>query len=316
VWLFGVGRGVVFRLRRGAATVVSGDRSVYCGAVKSLRFEDRPVVMGILNVTPDSFSDGGRYADPERAIAHGLRMIEEGADIIDVGGESTRPGSAPVSAAVEIERVVPVIRGLLERADVAVSVDTVKPEVAEAAVAAGARMINDVSGLRGGPELAEVAAASGADLVLMHSRGTPSDMQADPAHLEYSDVVADAIAELEPSVERALGAGVSRERIWLDPGIGFAKTAAQNLELMARLEELAALGYPVLVGPSRKSFIGTLTGAPTGERLGGTAAAVAISILHGARGVRVHDVAEMRQAASIAAALRDRRRAPRRVADA
>ena len=272
--------------------------------------------MGILNVTPDSFSDGGLYADPEKAIARGLRMVEEGADIVAVGGESTRPGSAPVTAATEIERVVPVIRGLLERADVAVSVDTVKPEVAEAAVKAGARMINDVSGLRYGPGTAEVAAASGADLVIMHSRGTPKDMQSNAAHLGYTDVIAEVIAELGPSIQAALGAGVSPERIWLDPGLGFAKTATQNLELMARLEELAALGYPILVGPSRKSFIGALTGAPTGERLGGTAAAVAISILHGARAVRVHDVAEMRQAALIAALLRDTRLAPPRSADA
>jgi dihydropteroate synthase len=269
--------------------------------------------MGILNVTPDSFSDGGLYALPEEAIAHGLRMIEEGADVVDVGGESTRPGSAPLPAAIEMERVVPVIRGLAARTDVTISIDTVKPEVAEAAVAAGARMINDVSGLRGGPGLAAIAAASGADLVIMHSRGTPADMQQSTG---YGDVVADVMAELAPSIETALGAGVPRERIWLDPGIGFAKTVAQNLELMARLEELVALGYPILVGPSRKSFIGALTGAPAGERLGGTAAAVALCVIHGARAVRVHDVATMRQAALIAAAMRETRLAPSRSADA
>jgi dihydropteroate synthase len=269
--------------------------------------------MGILNVTPDSFSDGGLYADPPRAIAHALRMVEEGADIVDVGGESTRPGSAQIPAATEIERVVPVIRGVAARADVVISIDTTKPEVAEAAIAAGARMINDVSGLRGGPGLAAIAAASGADLVIMHSRGTPADMQ---RSTEYDDVVTDVMAELAPSIDAALGAGLPRERIWLDPGIGFAKTPVQNLQLIARLCELAALGFPLLVGPSRKSFIGAVTGAPTGDRLGGTAAAVAVAVLQGARAVRVHDVALMRQAVLIATALREIGIAPPRRADA
>lgn len=272
--------------------------------------------MGILNVTPDSFSDGGLFVDPEKAVAHGLRMVEEGADVVDVGGESTRPGSAPVAAAVEIERVLPIIRALKARADVAVSIDTKKPEVAEAALAAGAEIVNDVSGLRYDPRLAAVAAKAGAALVIMHSRGTPADMQSNPAHLEYADVVQDVAAELATAVEVALAAGVSRERIWLDPGIGFAKTAAQNLELIARLAELAAAGYPLLVGPSRKSFIGAITGARAGERTGGTAAAVAIAVLNGARAVRVHDVAVMRQAALIASALRGGRAEPARCGDA
>jgi dihydropteroate synthase len=267
--------------------------------------------MGILNVTPDSFSDGGLYADPEKAVAHALRLVEEGADIVDVGGESTRPGSAPVPAAAEAERVLPAILGLAARSDVMISIDTTKPEVAEAAVRAGARMINDVSGLRGGPELAAVAAGSGALLVLMHSRRTPADMQ---EATRYGDVVADVRAELEPCIERALSAGVKEDRVWIDPGIGFAKTAEQSLELLARLPELVRLGYPVLVGPSRKSFIGASTGAAVGDRLGGTAAAVAIAVLHGARAVRVHDVAATRQAALIAAAIREA--APGRSGDA
>jgi dihydropteroate synthase len=265
--------------------------------------------MGVLNVTPDSFSDGGRFADPEAAVAHALRMVADGADIVDIGGESTRPGSAAVDAATEIERTVPVIRGVAARADAVISIDTTKPEVAAAAVEAGARMINDVSCLRGGRALAEIAARRGADLVVMHSRGTPADMQKDPAHLEYADVVAEVAAELARAAAMALEAGVPRERIWLDPGIGFAKTPEQNYALFARLPELVALGFPVLVGPSRKSFIGAATGAPVHDRLGGTAAAVALSIFLGARGVRVHDVGVMRQAADTAFALRGGARA-------
>jgi dihydropteroate synthase len=281
---------------------------VYGGAVKAQFAEDRPAVMGILNVTPDSFSDGGRFADADAAVACALQMAADGADIVDVGGESTRPGSAPVGAETEIARTVPVIRALAARTDAVLSIDTTKPEVAEAAVAAGARMINDVSGLRHGDALARIAARSGAHLVLMHSRGTPADMQKDPAHLEYSDVVADVAAELSRSADRAIAAGVRRDRIWIDPGIGFAKTPEQNYALLARLGEIAALGYPVLVGPSRKAFIGAATGAPVGDRLGGTAAAVALSVLNGARGVRVHDVAAMRQAALVAHAVRGRGR--------
>jgi dihydropteroate synthase len=277
---------------------------VYCGSGKSPLPENRPVVMGILNVTPDSFSDGGRFAAPDTAVAHALQMVADGADIVDVGGESTRPGSAPLDAATEIARTAPVIRAIAARTDAVISIDTTKPEVAEAAIAAGARMINDVSGLRGGDGLAALAARAGAQLVLMHSRGTPADMQRNSAHLEYTDVVADVASELARAAAVALAAGVPRERIWIDPGIGFAKTPEHNYALLARLPELAALGFPVLVGPSRKSFIGAATGAAVGDRLAGTAAAVAISVFGGARGVRVHDVAPMRQAADTAFALR------------
>lgn len=267
------------------------------GAVTSIRESGPPVIMGILNVTPDSFSDGGLYLDIEEAVARGLEMAGQGADIVDVGGESTRPGSEGVSEAEELERVLPVISALKERSDVLISIDTVHPSVARAALDAGAGMINDVSTLRHGAGLAEVAAASGAWLVIMHSRKQPRNMQQD---ISYTDVVVEVRDELLAAVGRAEAAGVASERIWIDPGIGFAKTAEQCVELIARADELVQTGYPVMVGPSRKSFIGALTGAPVGERIGGTAAAVTTAVLGGVRGLRVHDVDVMRQAVQIA----------------
>jgi len=258
--------------------------------------------MGILNVTPDSFSDGGRHFSLAAAVAHGERLAAAGADLIDVGGESTRPGSAPVTPEEELRRVLPVVEELRRRlADVTISIDTVKPEVAEAACRAGARFVNDVSMLRAGSDLARVARDFDASLVLMHSRGTPADMQRGP---RYDDVLAEVKSELLAAVERALAAGLPRERIWLDPGIGFAKRLEDNLALLARLDELVALGLPVLVGPSRKSFIAAIDESPVDQRLGGTLAAVTLSIWHGAAGVRVHDLAESRQAALIATAIR------------
>ena len=256
-----------------------------------------PLVMGVLNVTPDSFSDGGEFYSKDRAIEHALKMVEFGADIIDVGGESTRPRSESVTEKEELDRVIPVIERLKRECDCPISVDTTKPVVAKEAVRAGAGMINDISMLRYGIELARVAAEHDVELVLMHSRKSPKDMQEE---IKYDDVVADVARELIQGVERAVQAGCKKEKIWLDPGIGFAKTAEQSIELLARLDEIVALGYPVLVGPSRKSFIGAFTEAEVGDRLGGTAAAVAISIVKGARAVRVHDVAIMRQAALIA----------------
>jgi dihydropteroate synthase len=270
---------------------------------------DRPVVMGILNVTPDSFSDGGRFFDPSDAVAQARRMAAEGADLVDVGGESTRPGAPAVSADEEAARVVPVIRALRQALDVAVSVDTRKAAVARAALAAGADVVNDVSGLADA-EMAPVVAASGAGLVLMHMRGTPETMQ---RLTDYGDVVDDVAAELAASLARADAAGIARERVVLDPGIGFAKTAEQNLELIASLERIQArLGRPVLLGPSRKSFIGTLLGGlAAGERDAGTVGACVAGLARGARLFRVHDVRAARQALDVAwAVLRLPARAP------
>ncbi|MBI5501911.1 MAG: dihydropteroate synthase [Deltaproteobacteria bacterium] len=262
----------------------------------------RPLVMGIVNVTPDSFSDGGRNLAPDVAVAHALRLVEEGADVLDVGGESTRPGSDPVPAEEELRRVLPVIAALSSRVAVPISIDTTKAEVAERAAAAGATMANDVSGLRFEPELADVARRRGMALVLMHSRGRPKDMQQSPS---YADTVGEVIAELGEALERALARGVPREAVMVDPGIGFAKRPEDNLALLGAIPRLrAALGRPVLVGPSRKAFLGVVTGAPVERRLPGTLAAVAVAVYCGAEMVRVHDVAEARQAADVAAAIR------------
>jgi dihydropteroate synthase len=258
--------------------------------------------MGVLNVTPDSFSDGGHFLDPGAAVDQALRLAEEGAELIDVGGESTRPGAPPVPAGEERRRVVPVLERLAARGfAVPISVDTSKAEVARAAVEAGAALVNDVRGLVD-PEMARAVAGAGVPVVLMHMRGTPADMQ---SRASYRDVVAEVRGELAEALARAAAAGVPPERTILDPGIGFAKTAGHSLRLLSRLGDLADLGRPLLVGPSRKSFIGHVTGAPVGERLPGTLAAVAAAVLGGAAFLRVHDVAAARQAARVAAAIRD-----------
>lgn len=259
-----------------------------------------PFLMGVVNVTPDSFADGGRYLDPVAAIAHGKKLLAEGAHLLDVGGESTRPGAPPVPAEEEIARVVPVIAALAG-AGAAISVDTMKASVAEAALAAGAGMVNDVRGLAD-PALAEVVARAKVPVVLMHMRGLPVDMQ---ERAGYRDVVSEVRAELGEAMARARSAGIAEECIVLDPGLGFAKTAEHNLELLRRLGELRGLGRPLLVGPSRKSFIGRITGAPVEARLAGTLAAVAACVLAGVEIVRVHDVAAAREAALVAAAIRD-----------
>jgi len=266
-----------------------------------------PFVMGIVNATPDSFSDGGLFLDAGAAIAQALRLADEGADLVDVGGESTRPGAAPVPDDEELGRVVPVIAALRARAfPLPISIDTRKAAVARAALDAGADLVNDVSGLAD-PSLARVVAEAGAPIVLMHSRGTPEDMQ---RRAVYGDVVQEVAAELEQALGRAAAAGIPRERTILDPGLGFAKTAEHNLVLLARLGELRALGRPILVGPSRKSFIGRIAGsAAPGDRLPGTLAAVTAAVVAGAELVRVHDVAAARQAALVAAAIRDAARA-------
>jgi dihydropteroate synthase len=259
--------------------------------------------MGVVNATPDSFSDGGRFLAPADAVAHGLGLAAEGAALLDVGGESTRPGSARVPEAEQIARVVPVIAGLRARGlTIPISVDTTRAAVARAALAAGADLVNDVSGLADDPGLVAVVAGEGAGLVLMHMRGTPADMQ---SRASYVDVVAEVAAELGEALARAAAAGVPERLLVLDPGIGFAKDAAQNVALLARVGELRALGRPLLVGPSRKSFIGHLTGAPVSDRLPGTLAAVTACVLAGVELVRVHDVAAARQAALVAAGLRE-----------
>lgn len=245
-------------------------------------------VMGVVNVTPDSFYDGGRHADPGPAVAHALKLIDEGADIIDVGGESTRPGAAPVPAEEELRRVAPVIERLATLTDTPVSIDTTKAEVAGRCLDSGAAWVNDISAGRFDPGMAGLAAERGCPVVLMHSRDKPQTMQENPS---YADVVAEVAAELLQRVEHFTAAGVSRGNIVLDPGIGFAKRPEDNLTLLGRLERLGELGFPLLVGTSRKSFVGHVTGRPAGERLSGTLGSVAAAYMHGARLFRVHDVA-------------------------
>lgn len=263
----------------------------------------RTYLMGVVNVTPDSFSDGGRFLDPTAAVGQGRDLAAAGADLLDVGGESTRPGADPVSAVDERARVIPVIKGLREATDTPISVDTYKAEVAAAACRAGATVVNDVSGLTLDPDIAAAAAEAGAALVLGHIRGTPRTMQAD---VSYEDVLDEVAEALQASVDRAMAAGVAPERILVDPGIGFGKSVSGNLTLIrgaGALREL--LGHAVLLGPSRKSFIGRLTGAEVDDRLPGTLAALVAGRLYGADMMRVHDVREARQAAIIADALLD-----------
>jgi dihydropteroate synthase len=261
--------------------------------------------MGIVNVTPDSFSDGGEFLDAERAIAHGRELAAEGADVLDVGGESTRPGAQAVTAEEELARVGPVVDAL-SSAGFSVSIDTSKLAVAEAALSGGAVMVNDVTALRAEPELAGLCAERGCEVVLMHMLGDPRTMQENPV---YEDVVDDIKAFLAERIEFAVSEGIDEERIWVDPGIGFGKTVEHNLELHRRLRELAELGRPIAFGSSRKSFIGKLTGAEVDERLGGTIASNVIAYANGAAMLRVHDVAPMRQALTVAEAILDRDRA-------
>jgi len=256
-------------------------------------------LMGVVNVTPDSFSDGGLYLDPEAAIAHGRELAEAGAEILDVGGESTRPGAEPVGEEEELRRVVPVIRGLAGSGR-RLSVDTSKAPVAAAALDAGAEIVNDVTALRGDPEMASLCAERGATVVLMHMLGEPRTMQQDP---RYDDVVTEVKAFLAERLEAAVTAGIDEERVWLDPGIGFGKTGAHNMELLRRLGELRKLGRPLVVGTSRKSFIGKVDGSPADQRLGGTIASSVLAAADGADVLRVHDVAEVRQALTVAAAI-------------
>lgn len=261
--------------------------------------------MGVVNVTPDSFSDGGLFFDADIAIAHGLELEAEGAAILDIGGESTRPGAEPVGAAAELERVLPVIEGLRARGVSAqISIDTSKAAVAAKALDAGAAIVNDVTALRGDPEMAGLVAARGVPCCLMHMLGEPRTMQDDP---RYDDVVADVKAFLEERMAFAVAAGIPEERLLLDPGIGFGKTVEHNLELLARLDELVALGRPVVIGTSRKSFLGRVTGRPLDDRLAATIATNVLAYERGARVFRVHDVAPVRDALVIAGATVRRR---------
>ena len=263
-----------------------------------LQDSPEPVVMGVVNVTPDSFSDGGEWLDPGAAIARGLELIEQGAAILDIGGESTRPGAEPVGEAEELRRVVPVLEGLAT-AGARLSIDTSKAAVAAAALDAGATIVNDVTALRGDPEMAALVAERGCGCVLVHMLGEPRTMQAQPA---YDDVVGEVTAFLAERLEFAVAAGIAADRVWLDPGIGFGKTIGHNLELLARLDEVVALGRPVVIGTSRKAFLGTITGRDPQDRVAGTIATNVLALARGASVFRVHDVAQARDALAVAAA--------------
>lgn len=258
-----------------------------------------PKLTGVVNVTPDSFSDGGRYLDAQAAIRHGEQLVRDGAEILDVGGESTRPGAEPVDEAEELRRVVPVVEGLAA-GGATVSIDTSKAPVAAAAIDAGAGIVNDVTALRGDPQMAALCAERGVGVVLMHMPGNPRTMQDDP---RYDDVVDEVGAFLAARAAAAVGAGIAERRIWLDPGIGFGKTLAHNLELLRRLGELRELGRPLAIGTSRKSFIGGVDGSPVEGRVGGSVASSVLAAAEGADVLRVHDVAETAQALRVAGAV-------------
>jgi dihydropteroate synthase len=269
---------------------------------RTFRWGERTFLMGVVNVTPDSFSDGGRHLEREAAVQHALALATAGADLIDIGGESTRPGSGEVPVQVELDRVLPVLEAVRAASDVPLSIDTRKAAVAREALRLGAVLVNDVSGLGHDPALANAVAEASAALALMHIQGTPETMQADP---RYDDVVAEVLDFLSGRIDRAVAAGVGRERIWVDPGIGFGKTSGHNLFLLRHLSQLRVLGAPVLVGTSRKRFIGVLSGGrPPEQRLPGSLASIAaVAVLHGADVVRVHDVAEARDALAVADAI-------------
>jgi dihydropteroate synthase len=257
-------------------------------------------IMGVVNVTPDSFSDGGAFLDRDAAINHGLRLAFEGAELLDIGGESTRPGAEPVPEREELARVIPVVEGIrAQNAAVRIAIDTSKAGVAAAALDAGADYVNDVTALRGDPEMAQLVATRGVYVCLMHMLGTPRTMQAEA---RYDDVVEDVKAFLSERIEAAVAAGIAVERIEVDPGIGFGKTVAHNLELLHRLRELTALGRPVVLGTSRKSFLGKITGRETAERMPATLATIVMGLERGAEVFRVHDVAPARDALAVAAA--------------
>lgn len=263
-----------------------------------------PLLLGIVNVTPDSFSDGGRFFDADAAVAHALRLVEQGADLLDIGGESTRPGSQPVALDEELSRVVPVIRRLAGQTTVPLSVDTNKAEVARQALEAGAHIINDITALRGDPAMPEVARSHRAGVLLMHMQGTPATMQIEP---RYDDVVAEVASFLEARLQACVDLGIASSQVVFDPGIGFGKTAEHNMQLLAHLDELRRLGRPVCLGVSRKGFLGKLGRRPPEQRLAGSLAAVCYTLLRGSAQIfRVHDVAETRDVVMLLEALRQR----------
>ena len=290
--------------------IPTGDTVLPCceDMVTSMEFQlkgqrlglERPLLMGIVNVTPDSFFDGGQFCDPQRAVAHALRLVEEGADLLDIGAESTRPGALPVDEQEERRRLVPVVAAVAKAVSVPISVDTSKAEVAKAAIDAGAIMVNDVTALRGDSAMVGVVAQAGVALVLMHMQGTPDIMQHAP---RYDDVVGEVAQFLAERVRYAIDQGVARDRIVVDPGIGFGKTLGHNLDLLANLRVFAELGYPLLVGPSRKGFIGQLTDQSVEARGWGTAGVVALAVEQGANILRVHDVGPMKDVAKVAVAI-------------
>jgi dihydropteroate synthase len=266
---------------------------------------DRPLVMGIVNVTPDSFSDGGRHVTPTAAVAYALKLVEQGADLLDIGGESTRPGALPVALDEELRRVLPVVEALAARVPVPLSVDTFKAEVARRSLQAGARIINDVTALAGDAAMMEVVRAAGAGMILMHMQGTPATMQADP---RYDNVTADICRFFEARLQALMQRGIAKERVVLDPGIGFGKTVAHNLEILARLEEFQVLGRPVCLGVSRKGFIGSLLGRAIECRLAGSLAVVCHALTrHAVHIVRVHDVEETSDAVRLLRAIEEAR---------
>lgn len=260
----------------------------------------RSLIMGIVNVTPDSFSDGGHFFEKDKAVRQGIRLRDQGADILDIGGESTRPGSRPVSAQEEMDRVCPVIEGLASEVDVPISIDTYKSEVADQGIKSGAKIINDISGLRFDEKMPGVAVKHDAGLIIMHIKGTPRDMQKDP---DYRNLFSEIIIYLEEGMSKAWEAGLERTRIALDPGIGFGKTLEHNLSIMGHLERFSIMRRPLLLGVSRKSFLGSITGEDVDNRLFGTAAAVAVCISKGAHILRVHDVKEMAEVSRVSDAI-------------
>ncbi len=268
---------------------------------QTLTLGKRTLLMGVLNVTPDSFSDGGLFFDREKAIAHGLRMVEEGADIIDIGGESTKPGSKPLELEEELRRVIPVIEALSKEMDIPISVDTYKSAVAQRAIGAGAEIINDISGLKFDPGLAQVAAKEDAPLVLMHIRGTPETMQKE---IYYDSLFSDILRYLKDSIQKAESAGLDPRQIIIDPGIGFGKTVEHNLLIIKNLYEFKVLGKPIVLGTSRKSFIGKVLNKEVTDRLEGTLSSIAIGVLNGAHIIRSHDILQARKAIAVADAIR------------